>query len=104
MNICLDIYYLSLPLSLSRFFCVASHSTKQEESYNRSAHREIYMTHLVALFPDDKEGVSVVYFKHSFFGIIFVPLDDTGVFRKLGQSKYFRRSPAQSKDFQNSRR
>ena len=62
------------------------------------------MTHLVALFPDDKEGVSVVYFKHSFFGIIFVPLDDTGVFRKLGQSKYFRRSPAQSKDFQNSRR
>ena len=104
MNISLNIYYLSLPLSLSRFSCLASHSTKQEESYNRSAQREIYMTHFVALFPDDKEGVSVVYFKHSFFGIIFVPLDDTGVFRKLGQSKYFRRSPAQSKDFQNSRR
>ena len=101
MNISLDI---SPALSVSPSFSALQAIPQSKKRVVTGVHIEIYLTHFVALFPDDKEGVSVVYFKHSFFGIIFVPLDDTGVFRKLGQSKYFRRSPAQSKDFQNSRR
>ena len=101
MNISLDI---SPALSVSPSFSALQAIPQTKKRVVTGVHIEIYLTHFVALFPDDKEGVSVVYFKHSFFGIIFVPLDDTGVFRKLGQSKYFRRSPAQSKDFQNSGR
>ena len=101
MNISLDI---SPALSVSPSFSALQAIPQSKKRVVTGVHIEIYLTHFVALFPDDKEGVSVVYFKHSFFAIIFVPLDDTGVFRKLGQSKYFRRSPAQSKDFQNSGR
>ena len=103
MNISLNIYYLSPSQSPPLFLsCKPFHKARRE--FVTGAHREIYLTHFEALFPDDKEGVSVVYFKLFFFGIIFVSLDDTGVFRKLGQSTDFRRSPAQRRNFQNSGR
>ena len=101
MNISLDI---SPALSVSPSFSALQAIPQSKKRVVTGAHIEIYLTHFVALFPDDKEGVSVVFFKHSFSGIIFVPLDDNAVFSKLGQSKDIRCSPAQSKDFQNSGR